>query len=100
MKVALSTYGGHLPNWPSRIVDTEALPASAAKSLVTLVAAAKAAPPVKAPDADRIRDPMSYSITIDDGMQPVVLEQSDTNMTDAFRELRNWIRKNSTKSAR
>jgi len=101
MKVTLATHGGQgaaiYLSLPPRVVDTRALPKAAAGALTGLVAAAKASPPVTEEAVGSARDAMSYTITIEDGAQPIVLQQSDTNMSDAFRALRDWIKKTAAK---
>jgi hypothetical protein len=101
MKVTLATHGGHPAGINlasnSRGADTSALPTAAAKTLAALVAAAKTSLPAEDGSVGRGRDAMSYTITIEDGGPPVVLEQSDTNMTDEFRALRDWIKRTAPK---
>jgi hypothetical protein len=93
MKVTLQEFGGlaagmrRMPH----TVDSEALAKPAAEELARLVAAAAAAP-LADQGPGPVRDAMGYTITVDDGGQPTVLEQSDGNMSPAFAALLNWLR--------
>ena len=102
MKVSLETRGGQPAGINAqlrpKVVDTASLPEAAASELARLVAAARSAPIPKTEQAERVRDAMSYTITIEDSGAPVVLSQSDTMMSDAFVALRNWVRKHSAAS--
>ncbi|GGW55998.1 hypothetical protein GCM10010503_36390 [Streptomyces lucensis JCM 4490] len=95
----MSTHGGlaapFLAGLPPDVVDTHALPESAAAELSRLVAAAVPAtaatagapePPRRAPDA------MSYSITVEQGGHSSVLVQSDTDMSPEFAALLRWLK--------
>ena|SRR5258708_5880862 len=98
MKVTLQEYGG-LAAGMRRVphaVDAEALAKPAAEELARLVAAAKAAP-VADEGPGQVRDAAGYTITVEDGGQPAVLEQSDGNMSPAFAALLNWLRRTAGK---
>ncbi|MFE9018111.1 protealysin inhibitor emfourin [Streptomyces sp. NPDC007808] len=99
MRVTLATRGGLaapvLAGLPPDVVDTHALPESAAAELSRLVAAAVAttaaaagtpAPRSRAPDA------LSYSITVEEGSHSSVLVQSDTDMSPEFAALLRWLK--------
>lgn len=100
MKVTLATHGGQAAamrlRLPPRVVDTNALPKSAADELARLVAAAKAAPADKEESPGSARDAMSYTLTIEDAGSPITLRQSDTTMSPAFDALLGWFAKHST----
>jgi hypothetical protein len=99
MKVTLTTHGGLAATinlgLPPRVVNTDDLPEAAAEELADLVAAAKAAEPVKAPaDAAgprRAPDEMSYTITLEKGDHRVVLTATDTTMSREFSALLDWL---------
>jgi len=96
MKVTLEQHGGHLAGMrrPALVVRTDTLPPDAAGELTGLVAAAKAAAPAPAQGrAGPAPDAMSYTITVENGGQPVLLRQSDTDMSQAFAALLDWIRR-------
>ncbi|MFE6844735.1 protealysin inhibitor emfourin [Streptomyces sp. NPDC057686] len=93
MKVTLESYGGLAAAVRRRpgVLDTAALPENEAAELTQLVAAA-AAMPVE-DQADRARDAMTYTITVQDDDHATVLEQSDAAMSPAFAALLTWVRK-------
>ncbi|MEV6837256.1 protealysin inhibitor emfourin [Streptomyces sp. NPDC051133] len=97
MKVTLEAYGGLAAAIAHRrrpkVLDTDALPETAADELTRLVAAAVAAPQKDQPG--RARDAMSYTITVADGDRETALEQSDAAMTPAFADLLTWLKKHS-----
>jgi hypothetical protein len=93
MRIKLAKHGGWtagLP-MPPRAVESNTLNEHAAAELHGLVAAAKADSPAKTAEPTGGADLMSYTITIDDAGQPVVLHQSDSGMTPAFSALLNWL---------
>ncbi len=98
MKVTLEEYGGlaagirRLP----QVVHSEGLPEKAAEELARLAKAA-AAMPIAEEGPGPVRDAMSYTITVEDGGQQTVLEQSDGNMSPAFAALLNWLRRHASK---
>jgi hypothetical protein len=93
MKVTLATHGGQAAavnlGLPPRAVDTDALSGSAAAELSDLVAAALPTAGEERPT--RARDAMSYTITVEDDSQPMVLQRSDNTMSLAFAELLDWL---------
>jgi Emfourin len=99
MKVTLATHGGQAAamrlHLPARVVDSNALPQTAADELARLVAAAKSAPAQTAELPGRARDAMSYTITVDDDGSPVILRASDTTISPAFDALLRWIEQHS-----
>ncbi|MDQ0688579.1 MULTISPECIES: protealysin inhibitor emfourin [Streptomyces] len=102
MRVTLATHGGLaapvLAGLPPDVVDSHALPESAAAELSRLVAAAvpaAAAPAAAAGDPEprrRAPDAMSYSITVEEGGHSSVLVQSDTDMSPEFAALLRWLK--------
>ncbi|MEU9176166.1 protealysin inhibitor emfourin [Streptomyces sp. NPDC048550] len=93
MKVTLESYGGLAAAIRRRpaVLDTAALPENAAAELTQLVAAAVTMPVEGR--ADRARDAMTYTITMEDEGQATVLEQSDAAMSPAFATLLTWLKK-------
>lgn len=99
MRVTLATHGGLaapvLAGLPPDVVDTHALPESAAAELSRLVAAAVPAPAAATGDPEprrRAPDAMSYSITVEEGGHSSVLVQSDTDMSPEFAALLRWLK--------
>jgi hypothetical protein len=97
MKVTLAKHGGwQAPlRLPPRVVDGDSLTAEELDELRRLLAAAKAG--ANAPDERSARAPeaMKYTITVDDGGEPILLRQTDTNLTPAFATLMTWIEQHS-----
>ncbi|QJT00132.1 hypothetical protein G9272_07405 [Streptomyces asoensis] len=95
MTVTLEAYGGLAAasnlRRPSEVLDTDALPETAAAELAQLLAAAVSMP--QGDGTGRARDAMSYTITVQDGDRVTVLEQSDAAMTPAFAALLTWLKK-------
>ncbi|WP_030299713.1 protealysin inhibitor emfourin [Streptomyces katrae] len=93
MKVTLESYGGLAAAARRRpkVLDTAALPENAAAEMTQLVAAAVAMPVED--QADRARDAMTYTITVEDDDHVTVLEQSDASMSPAFATLLAWLKK-------
>ncbi|WP_327180754.1 protealysin inhibitor emfourin [Streptomyces sp. NBC_01334] len=93
--MSLETYGGLAAatnlRRPPEVLDTDALPETAAAELAQLLAAAASMP--QGDQAGRARDAMSYTITVDDGDRVTVLEQSDAAMTPAFAALLTWLKR-------
>ena len=95
MKVSLSRHGGQAAGInmqrPPQIVDSSALDDALASELKLLAASAAAeAAPVR---SERVRDDMSYTITIDDNGHQTELSQSDTAMSPEFGKLLAWLRR-------
>ncbi|MET7397884.1 protealysin inhibitor emfourin [Dactylosporangium sp. NPDC005572] len=95
MKVTLAAHGGqaaaiHL-RLPPRVMDADALPEQEARELARLVEAATTAPAAEEERPGRARDAMSYTITVEDGGQPIFLTQSDTTMSPEFAALLGWL---------
>lgn len=93
MKVTLKHAGGLAAGMrrPPRVLDTTALSAPNAKLLSELAAAAVAEDPEKLQSADRGRDGMSYTMTIDVDGTLSVLHRTDMGMTSAFAALLDHI---------
>ncbi|MFI0960693.1 protealysin inhibitor emfourin [Streptomyces sp. NPDC021080] len=95
MKVTWETYGGQAAairlGLPPKVLDTGALPENAARELDRLVAAA--VPETEEKRADRARDAMSYTITVEDGGRSTAMTRSDATMTPAFAALLSWLEK-------
>lgn len=99
MRVTLATHGGLaapvLAALPPDVVDTHALPESAAAELSRLVAAAVPATAAAAGSPEprrRAPDALSYSITVEEGGHSSVLVQSDTDMSPEFAALLRWLK--------
>jgi hypothetical protein len=96
MKISLTTRGGLAAainlRLPPRVVNLDSLPKEAAAELARLIDAAKNAPAVKAAPGPA-PEAMSYTITVEDGQEPVVLHQSDAAMSPAFAALLSGIEK-------
>jgi hypothetical protein len=91
MKVTLAQHGGLAAtmNRVPQVLDAGALPKLAKEELTRLVAAVHAA---STPEENvRARDAMTYTITVQDGGQPIVLTQSDTTMSPPFADLLAWL---------
>lgn len=99
MKISLAIHGGQAAainmRLPPRIVNVGSLPKEIAAELVRLVEAAKTAPAAKAAPGFAA-DAMSYTITVEDDHEPVVLRQSDTTMSPAFAALLSGLEKHFT----
>jgi hypothetical protein len=92
MKVTLAKYGGlGGPRPAPRVVDADCLAPAEAAELVGLVNAAKAAGSAKGDEPRQGADLMSYTITVEENGAPTLLHQAHTNMTPAFKALRNWL---------
>ncbi|MFF5537158.1 protealysin inhibitor emfourin [Streptomyces cinerochromogenes] len=100
MKVTLARHGGlaaaiHLRR-PPTVVDTDALPDSAAAELAGLVAAAvPGTAGEEGAGPGRARDAMSYTVTVEEGGRSTELTQSDTTMSPEFAALLSWLEKHS-----
>ena len=94
MKATLREFGGPIDptGQRARVVDTGSMSKEMADELARLVAEAKAHPPGPDATAGRGRDMMTYSITIEETGQTLVLKQSDATRTEAFVELQDWIK--------
>ena len=99
MRVTLATHGGLAAainlSRPPRVVDAGTLTEPAAEELAQLVAAAKAAATPTEAGPGRARDEMSYTITVEDNGQHVVLTESDTTMSQEFAALLSWLEERS-----
>ncbi len=96
VKATLREFGGAIDptGQRARVVDTDSMSKEMADELARLVTAAKAHPPAANDTAGRGRDMMTYSITIEEDGQVAVLKQSDATRTEAFIDLRDWIKQN------
>ncbi|MEU4484508.1 protealysin inhibitor emfourin [Streptomyces purpurascens] len=101
MRVTLATHGGLaapvLAGLPPDVVDTHALPESAAAELSRLVAAAVPAAGGDPEPRRRAPDAMSYSITVEEGGHSSVLVQSDTDMSPEFAALLRWLKEHAAR---
>ncbi|MFD5517313.1 protealysin inhibitor emfourin [Streptomyces sp. NPDC127066] len=95
MRVTWEAQGGQAAairlGLPPKVLDTDALPESAAGELDRLVAAA--APEAGQERPSRARDAMSYTITVEDGGRSTTLTQSEAAMSPAFAALLGWLEK-------
>jgi hypothetical protein len=82
----------------ARVVDTASLSKAMADELVYLVAEAKAQPPVPDANGGKGGDITTYTITVEEDGQTIVLKQSDTTQTQAFVELQNWVKLNGSRT--
>ena len=64
-----------------------------AAELAALVAEAEAAPASEERRAQPSPDAMSHTITVEEDGRSFVLRQSDTDMSDAFAALLDWLRR-------
>ena len=91
MKITLAERGGLAGiALPPRVLDAATLNESDARELRVLVAAAEASKPGSGGPAF---DGAGYTITVEDGGQPVTIKQSDAAMTEAFGRLLSWIKR-------
>jgi hypothetical protein len=99
VKATLREFGGPIDpaGQRARVADTDSMSREMADELARLVAQAKAHPPGPDTTAGRGRDMMTYSITIEEGGQTLVLKQSDATRTQAFVELQDWIKQNAAR---
>ncbi|EFL37114.1 predicted protein [Streptomyces viridochromogenes DSM 40736] len=101
MRVTLATHGGLaapvLAGLPPDVVDTHALPESAAAELSRLVAAATEAAAGAPEPRRRAPDAMSYSITVEEDGHSCVLVQSDTDMSPEFAALLRWLKEHAAR---
>jgi hypothetical protein len=93
VKITLARHGGIAAGIrrPNQVLDAAALPDEGRAELARLVAAARSASRAESPGPGRARDAMGYSITVDEGGQPVVMSASEGNMTPAFTALLEWV---------
>jgi hypothetical protein len=89
MTITLAEKGGLGVRLPPRTVQSDNLTDADRHELKGLVAAVHTAPPAA---GARTYDATSYTVTIDDGGEPVTLHQSDAAMTPEFGALLNWIK--------
>ena len=98
MKVTLTSSGGFAAavrlGRPPLVVDAAGLPPAEAGELAGLVTAARAEEP--APRAERARDAMSHTITVEDGGSSAVLSCSDAAMSPAYADLLRWLHARAT----
>jgi hypothetical protein len=101
MKVTLAKHGGWQASLrrPPLVVDGASLTPEEADELARLVAAAKAV--ANAPDKRSASAPeaMKYIVTVEHDGEPILLRQTDTNLTPAFAALMTWIEHQSRKRA-
>src|ERR1700738_685808 len=99
MKISLATHGGQAGainmRLPPRVVNVDSWPKETAAELVRLIEAAKTAPAAQSVPGFAA-DAMSYTITVEDDHEPVVLHQSDTTMSPAFAALLSGLEKHFT----
>lgn len=92
MKITLARHGGFAATVrrPPQTIETQSA------ELARLVdAAAQSTSAAKTERPGRVRDAMSYTITVEeDGKPPVVMTQSDGNLTSEFAALLAWLQRN------
>ncbi|PTL78155.1 protealysin inhibitor emfourin [Vitiosangium sp. GDMCC 1.1324] len=92
MRITLKKHGGQTAGMrmPEQRVDVAALDTRTAEKLTGLVqSAVRAGPGERSPRA--APDAMNYSITIDENGRSTTLWGSDTNMTEPFAELLDYL---------
>ena len=97
MKVTLETHGGlaaGIRRLPC-VVETESLATAQQKELSQLIAAVKDAPRVDEDSPGRLRDAMTFKISVEDAGETYVYRQSDPNVSEAFANLQAWIERHS-----
>ena len=98
MKISLAQHGGQGAGInlqrPPLVVDTAALDPAKAKELGELASAAIAAGSSPPPPA-KLRDPMSYTISVQDNGRDTVLKGADTVMSPEFAKLLAWLQRHS-----
>jgi hypothetical protein len=99
LKATLREFGGPIDptGQRARVVDTGSMSKEMADKRARLVAEAEARTPGPDATAGKGRDMMTYSITIEQDGQTLVLKQSDATRTQAFVELQDWIRQNAVR---
>lgn len=97
MKITLAKHGGWQAQLrlPPHVIDGASLNAAEVNELTRLLAGAKAAPDAPGERSARAPEAMKYTITIEDGGEPTLLRQTDTNLTPAFAALMTWIEQHS-----
>ena len=100
MKVTLKKHGGLAAGVRQSpcVIDSSTLAATQHDELSSLVSELQAAPAVEHESPGRMRDAMTYEITIDDNNVPFVYRQADLQMSEAFGNLLMWIEKHSSAS--
>lgn len=87
MKITLQRHGGLAAiRRPPQVLETSQLPPEVAEGLESRIAAL-GPEAAEQPGPGRVRDAMSYTITVDEGGATKVWRQSDGNMSDAFAAL-------------
>ena len=76
------------------MADTNEISKEKADEFARLVATAKTQPTIPDTGAGKGRDMMTYSITVEEDGQVVVLKQSDATRSQAFIDLQAWIKQN------
>ena len=102
MRVFLSTSGGQAAGLrldrPPTEVDVSALSGPDARRVAELVAAVRAdAPPPGRPRS--APDEVTYTVTVEDDDAPLVVERSDTTMSQPFADLLQWLQRHGSPSA-
>ena len=98
MKLSLATHGGLAAGMrrPVQTVDTDKLPAAAAREVTAAVAAARASP--GGADSAKARDAMSYVVTVEEDGASTELRQSDATLSPEFDALMACLEKYAAKS--
>ncbi len=97
MKLSLATHGGLAAGMrrPTRAVDTDKLPAAAAREVLAALAAARASP--GGAGSPKARDAMSYVVTVEEGGASTELRQSDATLSPEFDALMACLEKYAAK---
>jgi hypothetical protein len=95
MLVMMETHGGYAAGIRRApiVVDASTLSPEAREELARLVEAVQSNSAQPERDSRRMRDAMSYTITITDNDRDVVLEADDGAMPSEFADLRRWLQR-------
>jgi hypothetical protein len=94
MRITLERHGGLAAlRYPPKRIDGSALPPVQLLRLTELIEAAKRGSAAKAADTSKVRDGMTYVISIEDKGESAVLSQSDGGLSADFAALLTWIQK-------
>lgn len=97
MKVTLEKHGGLAAGicQPPCIVECSALPVGQRMEVSRLVAELKKAPPLETENPGRMRDAMTFSISVEGDCQVEVYRQVDLHMSEPFANLLAWLERHS-----
>lgn len=94
MKVTLEKHGGMAAiRHPPVTIDAAELNEYERSELEQLIHQVQREAPRSQASPDRMRDAMSYRISVDEGGQTADYRQSDINMSEAFARLMDWLQR-------